>query len=53
MKEKESVCGKVSKTLCGWTQQVLKLVLCGIVPSVPSLLGSIKKENGEENHCYP
>jgi hypothetical protein len=44
----------VSKALCGWTQQVfVKLVLCRIVPSVPSLVGSIKKENEEENHSYP
>lgn len=51
-REGECVCEKVSKALCGWTQQILKLVLCGIVPSVPSLVGSIKKENGEENHSY-
>ena len=44
VREGKCVCEKVSKALCGWKQQVLKLVLCGIVPSVPSLVGSIKKE---------
>lgn len=46
------VCKKVSKALCGWTQQVSKMVLYRIVPSVQSLVGSIKKENVEENHSY-
>lgn len=51
-REGNCVCEKVSKALCGWTQQVLKLVFYRIVPSVRSLVGSIKKENGEENHSY-
>jgi hypothetical protein len=52
-REGKCVCEKVSKALCGWTQQVLKLVLCRIILSVPSLIVAIKKENGKENHPYP